>query len=359
MLCPPNGLGSQRQRRSAARARRGRTPRHRLQAGLPEGQEVARVPRPEEGEPRRASSPYLLSGIAKCETCGKAMTAAGAKSGKYTYYICHSLLKRGKGACETPRLNAKKFEKIIVDEIRENVLTESNIRDLVKLLDEEMDGVARDQRERLQNIEEELEDVKKRLARIWNHIETTDTEPSGVTGPDRTASTPTERPVSPAQTPTTPGSGDTPTATDAPGPAAATPTAPLAASGSAETDREALVALYNATDGPNWIYNDNWLSDAPLGEWRYVTTNDDGRVTELRLTNALSGEIPPELGSLSNLTGLVLSYNELSGEIPAELGSLSNLTTLEIARSGLSGCVPGNLEDQLASWSDLGGLSLC
>ena len=46
----------------------------------------------------------------------------------------------------------------------------------MKLLDEEMDGVARDQRERLQNIEEELEDVKKRLGRIWNHIETTDTE---------------------------------------------------------------------------------------------------------------------------------------------------------------------------------------
>ena len=130
---------------------------------------------PKKMNPRRASSPYLLSGIAKCETCGKAMTAAEAKSGKYTYYICHSLLKRGKGACKTPRLNAKSFEKLIVNEIRENVLTESNIRDLVKLLDEEIDGVARDQRERLQTIEEELEDVK-RLARIWNHIETTDTE---------------------------------------------------------------------------------------------------------------------------------------------------------------------------------------
>ena len=131
---------------------------------------------PKKVNPRRASSHYLLSGIAKCETCGKAMTAAEAKSGKYTYYICHSLLKRGKGTCKTPRLNAKSFEKLVVNEIRENVLTESNIRDLVKLLDEEMDGVARDQRERLQNIEEELEDVKKRLARIWNHIETTDTE---------------------------------------------------------------------------------------------------------------------------------------------------------------------------------------
>ena len=131
---------------------------------------------PKKVNPRRASSPYLLSGIAKCETCGKAMTAAEAKSGKYTYYICHSLLKRGKGTCKTPRLNAKSFEKLIVNEIRANILTESNIRDLVKLLDEEMDGVARDQRQRLETIEEELEDVKKRLGRIWNHIETTDTE---------------------------------------------------------------------------------------------------------------------------------------------------------------------------------------
>ena len=131
---------------------------------------------PKKVNPRRASSPYLLSGIAKCETCGKAMTAAEAKSGKYTYYICHSLLKRGKGTCKTPRLNAKSFEKLIVNEIRENVLTESNIRDLVKLLDEEMDGVAHEQRERLETIEGELEDVKKRLGRIWNFIETSDTE---------------------------------------------------------------------------------------------------------------------------------------------------------------------------------------
>ena len=131
---------------------------------------------PKQVNPCRASSPYLLSGLLKCETCGKAMTAAEAKSGKYTYYVCHSLLKRGKGACKTPRLNAKNFEKIIVDELRANVLTESNIRDLVKLLDEEMDGVASEQRERLESIEEELEEVKRRLGRIWQVIETTDIE---------------------------------------------------------------------------------------------------------------------------------------------------------------------------------------
>ena len=40
--------------------------------------------------PRRASSPYLLSGLVKCEKCGKALTAAEAKSGKYSYYVCHA-----------------------------------------------------------------------------------------------------------------------------------------------------------------------------------------------------------------------------------------------------------------------------
>ena len=131
-------------------------------------------------------------------------------------------------------------------------------------------------------------------------------EPSGVTAPDRTASIPTETPSSPARTPSTPGSGDVPTATAAPRPTATT--APPAASGSVETDREALVALYNATDGQNWKDNYNWLSDAPLGEWEGVTTNDDGRVIWLHLGGqALSGEIPAELGSLSNLIELSLS----------------------------------------------------
>ena len=131
---------------------------------------------PKKINPRRASSPYLLSGLLKCETCGKAMTAAEAKSGRYTYYVRHSLLKQGKGTCDTPRLNAKSFEKLIIEQVRENVLTESNIRDLVKLLDEEMDGIAREQRERLETVEQELEDVKRRLGRIWQVIENTDIE---------------------------------------------------------------------------------------------------------------------------------------------------------------------------------------
>ena len=58
--------------------------------------------------------------------------------------------------------------------IRSNVLTESNIRALVKVVDEQMDGVAREQRKSLQTVEDELEDVKRKLGRIWHFIETAD-----------------------------------------------------------------------------------------------------------------------------------------------------------------------------------------
>ena len=54
----------------------------------------------------------------------------------------------------------------------------------------------------------------------------------------------------------------------------------------------------------------------------------------------LSGEIPPELGNLANLTGLALSKNELSGEIPPELGSLASLEYLYLGRNQLSGRYP-------------------
>ena len=112
-----------------------------------------------------------------------------------------------------------------------------------------------------------------------------------------------------------------------------------------ETDREALVALYNATDGPNWRRdNTNWLSDAPISEWRSVSTDSDGRVVTLHLHFVgLKGELPPELGILSELRSLQLGENGLTGEIPPELGNLTNLETLQLEGNLLSGRIPPEL----------------
>ena len=69
----------------------------------------------------------------------------------------------------------------------------------------------------------------------------------------------------------------------------------------------------------------------------------------------MTGEIPSELGSLSNLARLSLGGNQLTGEIPSELGSLSNLARR--CRSEVTS-LTGEIPSELGSLSNLQSLYL-
>ena len=106
-------------------------------------------------------------------------------------------------------------------------------------------------------------------------------------------------------------------------------------------DRGALEGFYNATDGPNWTVGTNWLTtEEPLSAWHGVTTDSNGRVTRVVLTNnQLTGTITVALEQLENLEQLILSGNdELTGQLPEELRHLSNLGILNV--SGTNVCAP-------------------
>jgi hypothetical protein len=120
-------------------------------------------------------------------------------------------------------------------------------------------------------------------------------------------------------------------------------------------DRDALVALYHALDGPNWNINHNWLSNAPLRQW-YGVTIGAGRVIELDLSqNQLSGQIPAEIGRLTGLTNLDLFGNQLTGEIPPAIGNLDKVTRLSLWANQLSGSIPAELGDmESLEWVALG-----
>ena len=112
----------------------------------------------------------------------------------------------------------------------------------------------------------------------------------------------------------------------------------------ASPDGPALVALYIAADGENWLNDANWLSDSPIEEWHGVTTDDTGRVTGLNLAhNGLTGHIPAELGDLSGLERLELWRNRLSGVIPPELGNLTSMELLDLGENRLAGNIPPEL----------------
>ena len=187
------------------------------------------------------------------------------------------------------------------------------------------------------------------------------------------------------------------------------------AQASAETDKEALIALFEATGGETWDQSGAWGGLSPIGEWQGVgvggstpagqaarrvlatpTPLRDAEVEQLA-DKLLSGELPwpaewennygivkggiergPLVAALlakqltlppptpggagadqDRVTGLVLSG--LTGELPLELGNLTALQTLTITGSQLGGELPpelGNLtslETLTITGSQLGG----
>ena len=60
----------------------------------------------------------------------------------------------------------------------------------------------------------------------------------------------------------------------------------------------------------------------------------------LRINHGLTGEIPSQIGQLTNLETLKLQYNELTGSIPPEIGNLTNLVKLDLRYNNLSGSIP-------------------
>ncbi len=124
--------------------------------------------------PGRVGSTYLLSGLLKCGVCGRAYIGQKAKGGQFAYYICGTLYRDGAGTCEARYLNAPRVEDFIVEKIRERILTEETIVELVTLVTEEIDAMAGELAGRVEVIEGELADVRKRLGRLYEALETSD-----------------------------------------------------------------------------------------------------------------------------------------------------------------------------------------
>ena len=120
------------------------------------------------------------------------------------------------------------------------------------------------------------------------------------------------------------------------------------------TERDILIALYDATNGDAWTNNSNWCSDADLSEWYGVYTDYQGRVMSIDLSsNNLTGSLPDEIGNLEVLWTLNLYNNELTGEIPVSIGKLTELRNLDLSQNQLTGGLPsemGNMQNLVYSY---------
>ena len=133
-----------------------------------------------------------------------------------------------------------------------------------------------------------------------------------------------------------------------------------------QNERDALVALYNSTDGANWTDNTGWLGAVGTECSWFGITCANGSITRLYLTNNnLAGSLPslsafknieflnfdsnnqltellPNLSGLTKLSGADFYGAQFSGNIP-NFSNLPNLSYLNLGNNILEGNVPGSL----------------
>ena len=78
-------------------------------------------------------------------------------------------------------------------------------------------------------------------------------------------------------------------------------------------ERAALMELYNATRGQEWLRRDNWSTGVPVCAWFGVDCDARGRVTTLDVqSNNLRGPLPAVLSNLTSMQHLCVMLPPLS-----------------------------------------------
>ncbi|KAH9716292.1 protein kinase domain-containing protein [Citrus sinensis] len=118
------------------------------------------------------------------------------------------------------------------------------------------------------------------------------------------------------------------------------------------TDQQALLSLKgHVTHDPANFLARNWNTSSPVCNWTGVTCDvRTHRVTALNISGLnLTGTIPSELGNLSSLQTLDLSFNWFSGSIPASIFNMSSLLSIRFTNNTLFGELPPNFCNHLSN----------
>ena len=116
-----------------------------------------------------------------------------------------------------------------------------------------------------------------------------------------------------------------------------------------QVECEALVAIYNSTNGPGWTNaaTNNWLTPSAVSTWTGVVVSSGHVSGMLNLSyNNLSGPIPREVGNLTGVDYFYFRNNNLTGNIPPEIAGVNNLIYFYLNNNELTGEIPAQLFSQ-------------
>ena len=102
--------------------------------------------------------------------------------------------------------------------------------------------------------------------------------------------------------------------------------------------------VYESTNGPAWTSKPEWLSGHPCAFAGITCDAANEEITKIKLGKVgAEGELPSQLGLLSQLDTLWMPQNSLRGALPSELGLLKELKSLILSKNHFTGALPSEL----------------
>ena len=129
---------------------------------------------PKVQRPGRVGSKFLLSGLLKCGGVRQALLGPGSQERPVRLLHLRHPVPGRSGDVQRPLPERPRLETFVVEKIRERILNEETIVALVTLVAEEIDAMAGELSGRLEVVEAELSDVRKRLEKLYEALETSE-----------------------------------------------------------------------------------------------------------------------------------------------------------------------------------------
>ena len=140
------------------------------EADFAEVQALLHSRNPRRMPPRVVSGPTLLTGLAKCATCGGGMTIRTGKSGRYRYYTCSTCARFGKTACKGRSVPMDRLDELVMAQLTQRLFTKERISELLAKVIERTANSQDDRETQGKALNGELRDTDKRLERLYEAL---------------------------------------------------------------------------------------------------------------------------------------------------------------------------------------------
>ncbi|WP_368423620.1 recombinase family protein [Tistlia sp.] len=126
--------------------------------------------RPAVTPPRIVNGPTLLTGIARCASCGAGMTIRTGKGGRYRYYACNRRMTEGACRCKGRSIRMETLDEAVLSKLEDRIFQPERVQALLGALSERLVRSADDHKTQARKLRSQLRDVDDKLARLYDAV---------------------------------------------------------------------------------------------------------------------------------------------------------------------------------------------